>query len=84
MLEAKATTHDVPKCTVCGYVGKFKKPPLIYPRDVLISVVLFFLFGLGLVWFVIALLKKKSPSCPHCSSRGSLTYVYADEARQAS
>ena len=65
-----------PKCTVCGYAGPMKNPPLIYPRDLVISIVLFCLFGAGLVWFTISLLQKKPKSCPQCKSAGMFSYVY--------
>ena len=35
-------THDVPKCTCCGYVGPWKIRPIIRPVDWVIT--LFFLF----------------------------------------
>lgn len=65
-----------PKCLVCGYVGPFQKPPIIYPRDLIISLVLFCLFGAGLVWFTISILQKKPKSCPKCKVLGQFTYDY--------
>jgi hypothetical protein len=61
---------------VCGYTGPFDPPPIIYARDLLISLVLLCLFGLGFVWATISILKRKSPSCPKCKSIGRFTYVY--------
>jgi hypothetical protein len=65
-----------PKCTACGYIGAFKKPPFIYLRDLVISVVLFAAAGAGLVWFIISVLQKKPMSCPNCKAKGHFTYDY--------
>ncbi|MHB9130431.1 MAG: hypothetical protein ACYDBB_04980 [Armatimonadota bacterium] len=65
-----------PKCMVCGYIGPFNKPPFIYTHDLIISIVLFCLFGAGLIWFTISVLIKKPMSCPHCNSKGLFTFDY--------
>jgi hypothetical protein len=70
------TVVKYPKCTVGGYAGPMKNQPMIYPRDLVISIVLFCLFGAGLIWFTISLLQKKPKSCPNCKSAGMFTYVY--------
>ena len=68
--------HNVPRCSNCGYVGIFNKPPLIYTRDLIISIVLFFLFGAGIIWFIISVLQKKPMTCPRCHAHGTDTYYY--------
>jgi ribosomal protein S27AE len=66
----------LPKCTRCGNIGEFEKPPLIYKRDIIISVALLFVFGIGLFWFLFSVLSAKEPECPNCGGRGTYTYVY--------
>lgn len=65
-----------PKCTRCGNVSEFDKPPLIYKRDIIISAALLFVFGIGLFWFLFSVLQSKEPECPNCGGRGTYTYVY--------
>lgn len=64
-----------PKCIACGYLGAFKKPPFIYTRDLIISVLLFAVAGVGIVWFIISVLQKKPMSCPNCKTKGHFTII---------
>jgi hypothetical protein len=72
----QAAQPKQPKCLACGYVGAFKKPPFIYMRDLIISIVLFAVAGAGIIWFIISVLQKKPMSCPNCKAKGSFPYDY--------
>lgn len=49
---AVPVTHDTPKCLGCGAVVAWKVEPMLLPRHIVITLLLFLLFGAGLVYFL--------------------------------
>ena len=72
--------HKLPKCTVCGSIVNWRLGPVISGTDCLISCVLFLLFGAGLIWFTISLIRglagNRDKICPQCGSKNCWTFVY--------
>lgn len=74
-------SHDVPKCTRCGHVGKMKPGPLFRKSDILWIALLMFLAGSGFIYLLYILIVRGNPKnrekiCPKCKSTNMFTYVY--------
>lgn len=74
--------HDVPKCTCCGYVGRWKTEPVIRAIDWVIGIVLL-LFGFipGIVYFIVVAIIRSNENnrgkiCPQCNAKNLWTFFY--------
>lgn len=74
-------THQVPKCTCCGYTGEMKAGPLLTTNDWIWFFMLLFLAGAGFIFLAYRVItrsdpKKREKICPNCGSKNMITYVY--------
>ena len=76
------TTHDVPKCTSCGFVGPWKVGALFTPLEIIIAIV-FLCLGVvpGLIYIGIHIARYGSKSnrpkyCTRCKAKNMFTFLY--------
>lgn len=74
-------THNVPRCTCCGYTGEMKPGPLLRGSDILWIILLMFLAGAGFIYLIFILIIRANPKnrekiCPNCHSKNMYTYLY--------
>lgn len=79
--QAYMQTHDIPKCTCCGYVGEFKYGPLLTGKDILWFLLLLCLAGAGFIFLLYKLItrgnkKNREKICPKCRAKNMYTYLY--------
>ncbi len=75
-------TKKLPKCTHCGYVGEWKKAPILRPIDFVIGIPLC-LFGFipGLIYIGVVAVIRMNPDnrekiCPQCNAKNLWTFMY--------
>ena len=82
-MEAPVQQHGLnttPKCLRCGTVTPWKVEAILLPRHFVISFLLLFLFGGGIVYFIVVLLVRSNPNsrakiCPRCGARNMWTFI---------
>lgn len=75
-MQGMPTRQPFPRCAVCGYIGQFRKGPLLQTHEIIIFLLLLLLFGVGLIYLVICLVTPKPMICPHCQSKDTAVYIY--------
>ena len=76
------TIHQIPKCTCCGYVGRWKVESVLRPMDWAIGIIGGIVtLGFGLVYLlVVALIRsnkdRRDKICPRCKARNLWTFTY--------
>lgn len=74
--------HTIPKCTCCGYVGEWKKEPVLRTMDIIIGLFLLIIGVIpGIVYIgVVALIRSNENNrgkiCPSCKSKNLWTFLY--------
>lgn len=73
--------NTLPKCLSCGAVTPWEVEPLVRPIDWIITAVLFFFFGSGLVYLLIVIAVRSNANnrakiCPHCRAQNLWTFQY--------
>lgn len=73
--------HSVPKCTHCGYEGEWKLESLVRPMDIIITILLLFFWGAGLIYLLVVVLIRMNPDnrakiCPSCQAKNLWTFYY--------
>ena len=69
-------THQVPKCMVCGYIGPFKKEPMLAAWEIVTAIILLVTVCAWFVFLLIRIMRPKAWVCPKCGAKGLLTFVY--------
>ena len=74
--------REEPKCTHCGYVGKWEIGPILRPIDYVIGII-FLIFGVvpGLIYIgVVAAIRSNEDNrekiCPKCKAKNLWTFFY--------
>lgn len=73
--------NELPKCTCCGYVGKWKVEHLLLIRHWIIGLILMFAWGTGILYLIIVAIlragkKNRNKTCPNCKSQNAWTFLY--------
>lgn len=75
-------TRDVPKCTCCGHIGKWKVGPIFRPMDYVVGIGLL-IFGVvpGIIYMAVVGLirydeKNREKICQKCNARNMFTHMY--------
>lgn len=73
-----------PKCLSCGAITAWKVESLLLVRHFVITILLLFLFGTGLLYFFVVLMMRSGQNsrakiCPRCGSRNMWTFIYSEE-----
>ncbi len=78
---AATSIHKEPKCTACGAINTIKAGPILRPMDIVITILLMFLFGTGLIYLIVVLIirsneRNREKICTQCKAKNLFTYDY--------